>query len=79
MTPAGPSVLWELTGRTGKPLSCSIEQAGSSYQLRVTMGEHELVTDSFQTEQDALTHADFLRRDFVAEGWLEVFSRDPHF
>jgi hypothetical protein len=73
-----PTVLWELRGRnTGTPLSCELMlQADNLWQLSITMGQVKLHSETFRNQSDANTQSDFLRRDFLQEGWSDVFKAD---
>ena len=73
-----PSVLWELRGRTGTPVTCYLHSPVEGlYRLSVMMGEIEIIAERFAREQDALAQAAFVVDDFIAEGWTELFRRDP--
>ena len=75
---SSPSVLWELRGRTGKPVTCYLYPiALGTHRLTVMMGDDEIVSERFVHERDALAQARFLCDDFIAEGWTEQFQRDP--
>jgi hypothetical protein len=75
---AAPSVLWELRGRTGTPLTCSLHAAvGSTFGITLRMGPETIYSADFARERDALHHSEFLFNDFRQEGWAEEFHGDP--
>ena len=67
-----PLILWELRGKSGKPLVCTLHPlVDGIFRLTVFMGANLLVTDGFKVEQDARTQGAFLRQDFVDHGWAD--------
>jgi hypothetical protein len=72
------AVVWELRGKSGIPATCSIHRIDSlHFVIDVTFGpNNEILGEVFQAERDALSYAQFLRQDFVGEGWTEMFRRD---
>ena len=73
-----PSILWELRGRTGKPVTCYLHPPhAGTYGLTVQMGDNEIVSERYGREQDARARAGFLCDEFITEGWTELFRRDP--
>ena len=73
-----PVVLWELRGqKTGTLLSCQLmHQSDDRWRLTVTMGEVKFHSETFRHQGDAQSQADFLYRDFLEEGWIDVFKAD---
>ena len=75
---APPSVLWELRGRTGTPVTCFLHpKVGNTYRLTVRMGDKVIFTDDFRVEADALAQSEVTFEDFVRDGWTEQYRRDP--
>ena len=71
-------VLWELRGRTGKPMTCILQSiSGGPYVLQLLIGEAEIHREQFRARADALSQAAFLRKDFIEAGWTEIFRQDP--
>jgi hypothetical protein len=71
------SVLWELGGRTGKPLTCRLLASDDGlFELTVAAGPDQIMAERFRHHRDALQQAEFLRADFGAQGWTELYRRD---
>ena len=75
---APPSVLWELSGKTGTPVTAFLHpKVGDRYRLTVRLGQEVIFSDDYVRERDALAQAEFMFDDFMREGWTELYRRDP--
>ena len=70
------SLLWELRGRTGKPVTCTLQADGPRYHLVILIGEMEFHRESYRAEPEALGQAAFFLNDLLGNGWTEVYRRD---
>jgi hypothetical protein len=72
-----PVVLWEVRGKSGKPITCTLERlAPIGFRLTVVVGDERIFAEDFKRDDDAIAHAGFLRRDFIGGGWVETFRSD---
>jgi hypothetical protein len=77
IVPNPPIVLWEVRGKSGKPITCSLERLASiGCRVTVVVGDEQIFAEDFKRDDDAIAHAGFLRRDFVGGGWIETFRND---
>ena len=71
-------LLWEMRGRSGKPLICVLTiTAPTVFEINLMMGESMLVAERFSDRADALAYGAFLLADFSEEGWTETYRREP--
>jgi hypothetical protein len=74
----GPTLLWELRGRTGKSITCALRKVtGNRWLLTVDVGEHQIIAERFSDDAAAFDKAEYYLSNYKGTRDVEVLYRDP--
>ena len=66
-----PTVLWQLRNKGEEVFTCAVRLTPAGLLLEQSIGDHRLVSQTYQTEDALYAQAELVRQQCPEDGWLE--------